>query len=63
MITELLKKYKITKKEFANYVGYTQHGIAKALKNPEKEKVLYPALLKLLLEKRGISLEKILENI
>lgn len=63
MIKEYLKKYKITKKAFAAYVGYTQHGVAKALNNPKMSKALYPALLKMILEKRGFNLEKLLDSV
>ncbi len=63
MITEYLKNYKITKKEFATYIGYSQQGLAKALKAKNKSPLLFAALQKLLLEKKGINLDKILKSL
>lgn len=64
MIENLLKKHKIKKNEFGKELGYTTpQGIYKALKNDKQRPLIYAYLLKKLLEKKGIKLEKLLESL
>jgi hypothetical protein len=63
-IEHYLTKFKITKTEFAKIAGYdTVQGLFAALKSERMRTLLYPFLLKILLERKGIQLEKLLDTL
>ena len=63
-IEHYLTKFNISKREFAKMADYdTPQGLWAALKSERMRTFLYPFLLKILLERKGINLEKLLDSL
>jgi len=62
-VTIFLRKYKITQKEFAKYIGYSEPGMSLSLRNEKKQKVLYCSALRMVLERKGVNLEALLSTL
>ncbi len=60
MLEKQLKKYNITKAEFARYIGYSGEGLRRALKTkPKGAPLLENTFFIMLLERKGIDLDMI----
>jgi hypothetical protein len=63
-IENYLGQYSIKKSEFGEMLGYTtKQGIYTALKNKKQRPLLYAFLLKVLLEGKGVNLERLLDSV
>lgn len=58
----ILKKNKISAKEFAFHAGYTEQGLAKALRKEAKQ-ALQDSLLVFLCKKKGINIEELIKDL
>lgn len=63
MLKEILKKYKIKQKDFAKFIGYTQQGLNRAIKDNNNQFLLKIALLVMVLEKKGVELQSIIDSL
>lgn len=63
-IEKYLKQFKIKKSDFGKELGYTtKQGIYTALKNEKQRPLLYCFLLVIILRRKGINIERLIDSL